>query len=542
VAAGTLASRVTGFARLFALAYVLGTARLADAFNLANNTPNMIYDLVLGGILGGTLVPVFVERLSSRREDEAWEAISAIVSVAVVVLVVATIVFELAAAPIADLYLLADHAKVVSQERAVTIDLLRLLAPEVLFYGLSGLATAVLNARRRFGAPAFAPVLNNLVAIAILFALRDELAHPTLGALEHSRPELLLLGLGTMAGVGLQAFALLPSLLSKDMGLGWFPSPRHEAVRQVLQLSGWVFGFVAANQVTLFVVLTLAAHFSGGVASYNYAYTFFQLPYGVVAASVITALQPEMARHFALGDLSALSADLTKGLKAVGSIVAAAAVGYLILGGPVLDLVLLHGAARVTGIADIRSALELFALGLPGFSVFLVCIRTFQSMQDTKTPFWIYLVENGVNVVAAFALVGPLGVGGLALSLSLAYTVGAVVALAALARRGVRPVGLRWAWVGRVALVLGVMAAAVEVVDHVIVGHGEAIEAVRVVLAALIGVSVFFLMAVRMGRSSILSADQPGIRRLRGRSAGRPSPSAEPGWRHRSRGAGPRRP
>lgn len=521
---------------------MLGTARLADAFNLANNTPNMVYDLVLGGILSGTLVPVFVEHLAKRSEDDAWEAISAVVSVSVVVLVVATILFELAAAPVADLYLLADHARVAAEERQATVDLLRLVAPEVLFYGLAGLAGAVLNARRRFGGPAFAPVLNNLLSIAVLFALRAELAHPTLAALERSRPELLLLGLGTMAGVGLQALVLVPSLFRGDMGLGWLPNPRHPAVRQVLQLSGWVFGFVAANQVALFVVLALAAHYSGGVASYNYAYTFFQLPYGVVAASVITALQPEMARHFASGDLDALSADLTKGLKATGSVVAAAAVGYLVLGGPVLDLVLLHGAARTTGIADIRASLELFALGLPGFSVFLLCIRTFQSMQDTRTPFWIYLVENGVNVAAAFALVGPLGVAGLALALSIAYTVGAGLALAVLARQGVRPSGIRSGWLARVALVLATMAVAVELVEHGIPAHGEGPEALRVLLAALVGVSVFVLMAVRMGRSSILPADQPGVRRLRGRPARQPAPTPEPRWRHRRGSPGPRQP
>lgn len=521
---------------------MLGTARLADAFNLANNTPNMVYDLVLGGILSGTLVPVFVEHLAKRSEDEAWEAISAVVSVAVMVLVVATILFELAAAPIADLYLLANHARVATEERQATVDLLRLVAPEVLFYGLSGLAGAVLNARRRFAAPAFAPVLNNLVSIAVLFALRSELAHPTLAALERSRPELLLLGLGTMAGVGVQALVLLPGLFRGDMGLGWLPSLRHPAVRQVLQLSGWVFGFVAANQAALFVVLALAARFSGGVTSYNYAYTFFQLPFGVVAASVITALQPEMARHFASSDLDALSADLTKGLRAIGSVVAAAAVGYLVLGGPVLDLVLLHGAARTNGIADIRASLELFSLGLPGFSIFLFCIRTFQSMQDTRTPFWIYLVENGVNVLAAFALVGPLGVAGLALSLSIAYTLGAVLALAVLARRGVRPSGIRSAWLARVALVLATMALAVELTDHLVPARGEAEEAVRVLLSALVGVSVFFLMAVRMGRSSILAGDQLRIRRPKGTKARQPAPTPEPRWRHRQGGTGPRRP
>jgi len=169
VAVGTGLSRVTGVMRVAALMYALGQTWLADSYTVANTMPNIVYELLLGGVLSATLVPIFTERL--RRDDGGT---SAVVTVAGLVLVVVTVVGFVAAPAIFALYgsaLSGASAAEVEAYRDVGTTLLRFLMPQVLFYGLITLVTAMLHARRRFLAPAYAPVLNNIVVSAMLFAL-----------------------------------------------------------------------------------------------------------------------------------------------------------------------------------------------------------------------------------------------------------------------------------------------------------------------------------------------------------------------------------
>ncbi|MDQ1398065.1 MAG: putative peptidoglycan lipid flippase, partial [Acidimicrobiaceae bacterium] len=153
MAAGTTLSRITGFGRVFALAYALDFGRLGDAYNLANTVPNIVYDLVLGGVLSATLVPVFVTRLQEDDEEEAWRAISAVISAALAVLLVLSAVFVALAPLVIRVYTLLNHTDSVGPQRAVATNLLRWFAPQVFLLGAIALTTAVLNARRHFAAP-----------------------------------------------------------------------------------------------------------------------------------------------------------------------------------------------------------------------------------------------------------------------------------------------------------------------------------------------------------------------------------------------------
>src|SRR5437016_1735913 len=150
MAVATFFSRLTGFGRLAAMAYALGFTRLTDSYNLANTTPNIIYDLVLGGILASFIVPVFVDQLTSNDEEEAWDAISAIVTAAVALLVVTSVVLAAIAPAVIRLYSLRLHGSAARDQQAVATALLRMFAPQLLFYGVTALIAAVLNARRRF--------------------------------------------------------------------------------------------------------------------------------------------------------------------------------------------------------------------------------------------------------------------------------------------------------------------------------------------------------------------------------------------------------
>ncbi|MEK7801555.1 MAG: lipid II flippase MurJ, partial [Pseudomonadota bacterium] len=163
---GTFLSRITGFLRVLLLASVFGFTGLSDVYNTANTTPNIIYELLLGGILSATLLPVFVRQFA----DGDSEGMSAVLSVVALALGVLTLVATLCAPYIIGLYAVsrgADYTVFLS----VGTRLAYCFLPQIFFYGVIALATSMLNARHRFAVPAYAPILNNLIVMAVLGAI-----------------------------------------------------------------------------------------------------------------------------------------------------------------------------------------------------------------------------------------------------------------------------------------------------------------------------------------------------------------------------------
>lgn len=523
MAIGTTLSRITGVGRLIALAIALGQIGAADAYNLANTTPNIIHDIVIGGVLAATFVPIFVDRLATRTSQEAWRAISAIATVTLVLLVVATIVFWFLTPAIIDIYTVANHTDVV-QQRQVAVSLLRWFVPQLACYGLIGLFTALLNARGRFAAPMFVAIANNVVVITVLLWFHAVLPHPSLESVAHQRGALVLLGLGTTLGVVVQAALLIPSLKRAKLHIRFHWEPRHEAVRNIVRLAGWTFAFVVTSQIALVIILALAdgVRPPGEVTAYTYAYTFFQLPFGVVAVSVMSAVTPTLATRWALRDTAGFRDRLAFGMRGMLAIIIPSAVGMLILARPLIDLILVHGSETLADGASTATALAMFSLGLPGFCLYLYAIRVLQSMQDTRTAFFLSLVQNGVNVVFSVALVGPLGVRGLALSMSIAYTAGAIVALGVLRKRIGRLGGdnltrplKRVAWASLVMAVITVLAVNVSGATH--------------------GVGLLARVALALGAGTgayVATASLVGAREARKRAVRRfaSQPVAGPGW------------
>jgi putative peptidoglycan lipid II flippase len=501
MAVGTLLSRITGVGRIVALAYALGTGLSngspADAYNLSNTIPNIVQDLVLGGILSATFIPVFVARLATRAEDEAWEAISAVVSVTLVFLGAASVVFLAAAPFIVDALTVLRHTP---GERTVATYLLILFVPQLACYTFAALAAALLNARGRFAAPTFAPIANNVITIAILLAFAALERHPTLAGLEANRGDLILLGLGTSAGVAVQALLLIPSLRRAGLHLHFRLDYHHEAVRTILKLSGWTFGLVVTNQVALLVVLALFDKIPGGVSAYTYSYAFFQLPYGVVAISVMSAVTPDLAARWARHDPRGFRRRWSRGLRGILAIVLPAAAGELILAKPLVAVLIGYHASNPASTTPTAQALAMLSLGLPGFCVFLYTVRAFQAMQSLRIAFWLYVLENGINIALALVLVGPLGVRGVALSISAAYTIAAVVALVVLrSRLG----GLDSAVIarpfGRILLATVALVAAAAIGSNLSASETPLALASRVVLGAVFGTAAYLLVVITMG-------------------------------------------
>lgn len=447
MAGGTLASRLTGLVRVLVLAWVLGFTPLADAYNLANTVPNMLFDLVLGGVASATFIPVFVERLALDGERRAWRSISSVVNAAVLVLGAATVLTWIAAPWIIDAFTSMNHVSVASatltHQRDVAATLLRWFAPQVFFYGVIAIATALLNVRQRFGAPAWVPVANNVVCIAVLvwFHLVDPT--PSLTTLGGSH-ELLWLGLGTTLGVAVQFVLLLPSLARANL---WRLSLRLDladpALRAVTRLGSWTLLVVLANQASLFVVLALAFGTGGHgpVSAYTYGWSFMQMPYAVVVVSVLASLTPQLAAYATAGDTSALGDRLRFGLRQSLVIIVPSTLVLLIVSQPLVAILLNHLRGEHTLAAG--TVLAMLAAGLPGFTVFQVCVRGLQAMQRARQVFYLYLVENALTILIALAI-GRHSIGALSASVSIAYSAAAVLALATLAHYRVHVAGAIW--------------------------------------------------------------------------------------------------
>jgi putative peptidoglycan lipid II flippase len=519
VAVGTALSRVTGFVRIAAIAYALGVTTLAGTYSYANETPNIVYELLLGGVLTATLVPLFVKHFESRDPDAA----SAIFTVSMLVLAAVTVVGVLVAPWIVHLYTLNVHGATRADQQELATSLLRLFMPQMLFYGMVALATAMLNARRRYAAAAFAPVLNNVVVIAVFLALpRLADGSLTVHSVLDDNALVLLIGLGTTAGVAVMALALLPPLSRAHLDLRFLPAWRHPAVLTMLRLSGWTVGYVVANQIALFVVTVLANGTAGGPFVYISAYAFFQLPHGLFAVSLMTTFTPEMASAAARDDLGALRAQLSRGMRLAAVVIVPAAALYIGLARPIIVTLLQRGAFSGADASVVADTLVTFAIGLLPFSLYLFAMRAFYARHDTFTPFWINCVENAVNIALAFPLYAWLGIPGLALAFSLAYFVAAGLTFAVLRQRLDGIDGRRIAVTLTKVVAAGTVTAAVAWALGSAIGWATTAAALAaVVVGGLAGAAVYLglLLVLRVEELAALGALLPGRRR-----GARPSP------------------
>jgi putative peptidoglycan lipid II flippase len=497
VAGGTLLSRLTGFGRVLALVWALHVTRLGDVYNIANTVPNILYDLVLGGVLSATLVPVFVDYLGRDDEEDTWRAISAVCTAIVATLVVVSVVFWLLVPVIIHFYLILNHSPGAADERAIGVTLLRLFVPQLFLLGGIALTTALLNARRHFVAPAFSPVVNNLVAIGAIVATRLVATSLGLASFRHDRAALLILGLGTTAGYLVQLLFQLPPILRGRFHLRLVWDLHHPAVRTVLRLSLWTLGAVMANQVAFNLVLVLAGRKSGDVVVFTTAYQFFQLPYAIFAVSIAAVITPDLSERWSRGDVAGFRRQMASGLRLTFAVVVPAAVGYVVLAHPLLTLIFRHGSFSAADAHRIGTVVALFAAGLPGFSVYLLLMRGYQAMQDTRSMFWLYVIENAATIVLALALYPAIGVGGLALGWVSAYTIGSVVAYLHLRTRTRGLEGRRTArGLARIGVATLVMAVAVLAVTAPVGGASDAQLVVEVLVGVTVG-TIVYLAACR---------------------------------------------
>ncbi|MGQ0480758.1 MAG: murein biosynthesis integral membrane protein MurJ [Pseudonocardia sp.] len=432
MALASLVSRVTGFARQVALVAALGLTVVNDSYTVANTLPNIIYELLLGGVLSSVMVPLLV-RAQSEDADGGEEYIRKLLTVATAVLVAATALAMLAAPLLTALYLGGEPfggsgpGAESRADPALATAFALLLLPEIVFYGLGALFGAILNTKGVFGPFAWAPVLNNLVMLAVLGVY---LLMPGEVSSDLSDPKLLVLGLGTTLGIVVQALVLLPAL--RRAGVRYKPRWGWDSrLGEAGGLALWVTAYVLVGQVGYVVTTRVAAAANpGSVATYTNAWLLLQVPYGVLGVSLLTALLPRMSRSAAAGRLAEVVSDLSLGARY--SCVALIPVSALItvFGGSIGVALFSLGRSNPEEAARLGLTLAVSAFGLLPFALVMLQLRVFYAMKDARTPTVIQLFMVAVKVpmlLACPVLLAPERVVlGLAVANSASFVVGAV--------------------------------------------------------------------------------------------------------------------
>jgi len=467
---GTTLSRVTGYVRLSAQTAALGVSALGNTYTTANTTPNIVYELVLGGILTSVFVPVFVEWLQKHGREEAWLVADRVLTLALVVLAAVALLGAVFAPQIIRLYLSASDATDKEAQIALGAFFLRWFMPQIVFYGVGAVATGLLQAERRFAAPMFAPILNNLSVIATFGVYALLVRHGIVSVEGITFAEKAVLAAGTTFGVAAMTLALWPSL--RRLGFRWHLrfDWNHPAVRRLGKLALWVAVYVAANQLAYVAVIVFTGKFPSGYQVYASAFILFQLPHAIVAVSIFTALLPPMSSRWADHDVDGLRTLFSRGIRDTLVVIVPATLGYIALSFPIVRLLLQHGRAQPGDVAEIARTLQTFAIGLPFFSAFQLLTRTFYSMQDTRTPALVNIAAAIVNMAANFLYLSlGWGLPGLALGHATSYVFATLVCLVVLRKRLGRLDGTR---------ILAMMA---RVIPASFLAAGAALETARVI-------------------------------------------------------------
>ncbi len=512
MAIAAFTGRITGFLRNVLLVAALGTGLVGDAYNGANSFPNMVYELLLGGVMTSIMVPLLV-RAQERDADHGVGYAQRLLSIATAALGAATIL-AVAASPLIAAAFVSNY-----DQRGLTATFAALLLPQIFFYALTGMFIAVLNVRHVFAPGAWAPVVNNVVVIctiAIFFTLPGP---KTLTPSSMTTAQVLVLGIGTTLGIVAQAFVLVPFLRKSGFHWKWRFRARPNEVGRIREdgaLTVWVLGYVLASQVGVIVITKVAYGIPhGGVTYFTNTDLLFSVPQGVLVASLLTALMPRMSRSAARGETPAVIADLSLGARLSAVALVPLTAAFIVLGPVFTTTVFAYGQTTIESARLIGVSLAFCAYGLLPFALVMLQLRVFYAMRDARTPTLINVVMVAVKItlvlIAQATLHDPrLLVIALNFSTSASFVVGSVLGHVMLTRR-FGPLGFRRVahTVGQLAVPSAASGAIAAVAVYLIrqeMGTGRSAAAVALVVGALLGIAVFAAVASRM--------DIPELRQL----------------------------
>ena len=438
LASGTLVSRALGFISAAVLAWTIGQQNQgANAFAIANQLPNNIYAIIAGGLLSAVLVPQIVR--AAHHDDGGQRFVNRLVTLGIVAFLAITLIATLCAPLLVALYAGQGGTALKGDGVALAVSLAYWCLPQIFFYAVYSLLGEVLNARGVFGPFTWAPVLNNLVAIAgiVVFAVLFGVdpAHRDPASWDTAKVMLL----AGSASIGVAAQALILLAFWRRTGLTFRPDFRWRGVGlgSAGRAAAWTFGMILVTQLAGIVqsqVAVSAGVHDPSVAVLRTSWLIFMLPHSVVAVSIATPYFTRMSAHARDGRLEAVRDDLSASLRTILLLITGAAVALATSALPFAAF-FAHDLHETLGIGGVLLA---YLVGLVPFSTAFLLQRTFYALGDTRTPFFVQLVQSALFVAGALTvlLLPPSAIAaGIAIVTSLAGTVQSLVMVALLRRR-----------------------------------------------------------------------------------------------------------
>ena len=441
MAIGTILSRITGFIRGLLIVAVLGTALLADTYNVANTMPNILYNLLVGGALTAIFVPQLVR--SFNDEDGGHAFASRLVTTISIILLALVAVGVIFAPFLVRLYAPEFFTTGFEHERDIAIAFTRYCLPQIFFLGLFTMLGQVANSRGSFGPLMWAPIANNIVGIIIFGAVLYY--SPALTVATITDAQIQILGWGTTFAIVVQALILIPVVYRS--GIRIRPMWGIQGLGKSFTLAGWTLLYVFISQVGYLVtvnVATSAAVRSAkdgirtgvGVTPFSNAYLIMLLPYSIVTISIVTAMLPHLSRLAIDKKVDEVREQLVRAIRMVGVITVPSAVALLLFG-PLITEVLFFGIGSEDS-RYIGYVLSALSFGLVAFSINLILIRGFNAFEDTRTQVSSILVINVISIGLSYLFLSTLQnkwvTVGLGAAFSISYLVGLFVTLFLLKR------------------------------------------------------------------------------------------------------------
>jgi putative peptidoglycan lipid II flippase len=432
MAVGTILSRITGFIRALLAVAVLGTALLADTYNVANTMPNILYNLLVGGALTAIFVPQLVRSFSDEDGGHAFASrLVTTISGILLALVVIGVIF---APALVRLYAPEFSTQGFETEQHIAVAFTRYCLPQIFFLGLFTMLGQVANARGSFAPLMWAPIANNLVVIVVFAAILTVQNAITIDSITDYQVQLL--GWGTTLGVVIQALILIPVV--KRSGIHLRPMLGVKGLSKSFGLAGWTLVYVLISQLGYLVTVNVAtsaavrsaqAGITTGVGftPYTSAYYIMLLPYSIVTISIVTALLPHLSKLAIAKNVEEVRKQLIRAIRMVGVVTVPSAVALLLFG-PLMTEVLYMGISLEDS-RYIGFVLSALSLGLVAFSINLILIRGFNAFEDTKTQVTSIVIINVISVGLSYVFLATLESDWVTVGLGIAFSASYIVGL-----------------------------------------------------------------------------------------------------------------
>lgn len=400
-------NKVTGLYRVNQVGAAFGTTPEFDAFTSANQLPEVFFTLIAGGALAAAFIPVYSNFLTGNKPKVALRIANTTLTLVLLVLIGVAGITAVLAPWLCRVVLVPDFPP---EQQLLTAQIMRIILLQTIIFGVSGVFSSILNAHQHFALPAAAPIALDVGYLIGLWYLV-----PTYGIFG--------LAWGTVLAAFLHLGIQVPALLKYRIGYTPQLALRLDGVREIIRLMGPRVVMLGAVQVADLIIIRITSGLpDGSTSAYFYAFALMQIPETLFGTAIAIVLFPTMAEQFNAGNIEALKRTATTGLSIIWSLTIPSAVAIVFLGQPLIVLLLEGGAFDAAATTLVFSVLLFFSVRIVSEATLEIVARLFYAQHDTRTPMTGYLLWLLIQGVLAYVLVGPLGISGLALASTIAFT------------------------------------------------------------------------------------------------------------------------